>query len=453
MGPTTFKKPASLFPLLLYCDIYIYIFLAQIASSATTQSSSCFSCGSRSGEIVVMNAFTSGTMDSVLYSLKASLQRFRGERGFQRLLDAGRLTILSFLGEFEASQDAVFSKRAEAVMKTRQCLLDLNELFDTVDTINGTLVETFSRIIQTLEGFHKCCDVEAITRTEEAMMNERGEFEAKFQELRQQNAKLKESFLEFSTLKLTPKRMNHSAMEQVEQTFLDASRAVGASQTDLDVHRRRVQVREADLRRAQVSGDALETTIATRRLQEATRILEQAGTRHMDVVRRSMDNTKYALEQTSMASWSSSNVFFVQLGTLFNGFGESTKAIANTCCLIKNMQAVSKKISEEKGQALSDAQLAAARHVENNPPQPGPQQLTDLNQPRQPQNLALSSPYASAPAVYRCVHVSMYSAPVLCCTDRRTDFIRTGLMLPLLLLIEPQEWAISEFCDAVSIAL
>lgn len=306
----------------------------------------------------------------MLYSLKASLQKFKGERGFQRLLDTGRLTLLSFLGEFEASQDEVFSKRSEAVMKTRQCLADLNELFDAVDNISGNLVQTFGRIIQTLEEFHKCCDSELMKVSDEGV-DRQDEFEIKFRELREQNVKLRQTYQEFSSLKLTPKRMNSSAMEQVEKSFLDASRIVGSSQTDLNVHRRRVQVRESDLHKAQISGDQVAVQFAQNRLQDASSVLERVGTDHLNVVKIAMDKTKFSLEQTSMASWSSSNVFFAQLGSLFVGFGDSTKAIGNICCLIKNMQSVSKRISEEKGQALARAPGNNALHSD---PQPVPDQ-------------------------------------------------------------------------------
>lgn len=313
---------------------------------------------------------SSGNMDYMLYSLKASLQKFKGERGFQRLLDTGRLTLLSFLGEFEASQDEVFTKRSEAVMRTRQCLADLNELFDTVDNLSGSLVQTFSRIIQTLEEFHQCCDSELMKASVEGEMDRHDEFEVKFKELREQNAKLRQTYVEFSSLKLTPKRMNSSAMEQVEKSFLDASRIVGSSQTDLNVHRRRVQVRESDLQKAQMSGDQVAVQFAQNRVQEASRVLERVGTDHLNIVKIAMDKTKFSLEQTSMASWSSSNVFFSQLGSLFVGFGDSTRAIGNICCLIKNMQSVSKRISEEKGQALAKAPGHNVHHSD-------PQQLPD----------------------------------------------------------------------------
>lgn len=295
-------------------------------------------------------------MDYVLYSLKASLQKFTGEGGFKRLLDSSRLTLLSFLGEFESSQDEVFGKRRDAVMKTRQCLLDLNHHFDTVDEIGNTLIQTFSKIIATLNEFHKYCDKMGNDETDE--------FVLKFNDLRNQNAQLKKLYHEFSMLKVTPKRMNSSAVDTLESSFLEASRLVGSSQTGVDVHRRKVQVRQSELNRARNSGDTEAVEVATARLSQACNTLESVGANHFEVVKKAMETTHFALEQTSMSSWSSSNVFFSQLGDLFSGLCVSTKAIANICCLIKNMQTVSKKISEEKGQALEKFQ-AGARNLDS----------------------------------------------------------------------------------------
>lgn len=297
----------------------------------------------------------SPNMDYILYSFKASLQKFTGEGGFKRLLDSSRLTLLSFLGEFESSQDEVFTKRGDAVMKTRQCLLELNRHFDTVDEIGNTLIQTFGNIIATLDEFHKCCD--------KMGNNEEDDFFLKFEELRSQNVQLKKLYHEFSALKLTPKRMNSAAIEDLESSFLEASRLVGSSQTGIDVHRRKVQVRQANLNRAHQSGDTQAIQDATSRLSQASNTLESVGAQHFEVVKKAMEKTHFSLEQTSMSSWSSSNVFFAQLGDLFSGLCVSTKAIANICCLIKNMQTVSKKISEEKGQALEVAH-AAARNLD-----------------------------------------------------------------------------------------
>lgn len=289
-----------------------------------------------------------------MYSLQASLQKFKGERGFRRLLDAGRLTFLSFFGEFQASQNEVFEKRSEAVMTTRQCLMELNDLFDAVDSLGSQLLNTFDRIIETLEVFHSCCDNEIVSCTDdEAILESQRAFDLQFEELRKQNALLKASYTDFSIVKSTPKRINSAAMQQVESAFLDASKLVGGSQTDLDVHRRRVQVRENDLKKVQNTGNTQEIEYARTRLRDASETLEAAGHQHLCVVREAMDSTRFALEQVAMASWSSSNVFFAQLHPLFNGFGASTRSIANICCQIKNMQSVSKRISEEKAQALS----------------------------------------------------------------------------------------------------
>lgn len=293
----------------------------------------------------------SPNMDYLLYSFKASLQKFTGEGGFKRFLDTSRLTLLSFLGEFESSQDEVFTKRGEAVMKTRQCLIDLSHHYDTIDEIGNSLIQAFGSIVETLENFHKCCDL---------MENsDEDEFVLKFEDLRNQNIKLKKLFHEFSVLKLTPKRMNSSAIDALESSFLSASKLVGGSQTTVDVHRRKVQVRESDLNKAHQSGDEKAVEMAASRLSQETSILESVGAQHFESVKNAMEKTHFALEQTSMSSWSSSNVFFAQLGDLFSGLCDTTKAIANICCLIKNMQSVSKKISEEKGQALGEANPAA----------------------------------------------------------------------------------------------
>lgn len=287
------------------------------------------------------------SMDLVLYSLKASLQKYKGEGGLRRFLDTGRLNVLSFLGEFETTQDEAFTKRSEKMMKTRRCLSTLNDLFDSVDRLGSELSDVFSTIITTLHDFHQCCDnVEVV---------EQDDFEEKFNDLQRQNHELFRSIKEFSSLKATPKRMNCASIKQVEKCFLEASKIVGSSQTSLDVFRREVQVNEASLRKCQKSEDSVAVERALQKLENTTSAMEQLGVEHHEAVKVAMEKTTFALEQASMACWSSSNIFFSQLGDLFNGFGTSTRAIANICCLIKNMQSVSKRISEEKDQALSRA--------------------------------------------------------------------------------------------------
>lgn len=304
---------------------------------------------------------TRGIQD-LLYTLGTSLERFRGANGLQHLLTTGKLSLLSLFGVFERTRDEEYKKRSAAVNETRRCLLQFVDDFEGITESTENLVRKIDRLLGTLEQFHRCCDMEVDDRSNvgDSDAPPLGQY---FRQIREASSRLKGFLDDFSASKITCVDVTRTAIREIEKVNADMSCNVAAALTDFDRQRRRLQMKENELMHAMsraTSGENPAVRYAELNYVKESEALESLGRKYIDSLGNAMTATHFALEQSSMTGWASSNVFFVQLGQLFSELSAIGKAIAANLLSIKNSQKVSHQLSEEKRRILREQRAAAA---------------------------------------------------------------------------------------------
>ncbi|CBZ23795.1 conserved hypothetical protein [Leishmania mexicana MHOM/GT/2001/U1103] len=303
---------------------------------------------------------TRGIQD-LLYTLGTSLERFRGANGLQHLVTTGKLSLLSLFGVFERTRDEEYEKRSAAVNETRRCLLQLVDDFEGITESTAKLVQKVDRLLGTLEQFHCCCDMEVDGRANVSGSDvpQLGQY---FRQIREASSQLKGFLDDFSTSKTTCVDVTRTAIKEIEKVNTDTSCNVAAALTDFDRQRRRLQMRESEMMHAMSRSTSREdpaVRYAELNCVKESEALESLGRKYIDSLGNAMTATHFALEQSSMTGWASSNVFFVQLGQLFSELSTTGKAIAAHLLSIKNSQKVSHQLSEEKRRILQEQRAAA----------------------------------------------------------------------------------------------
>ena len=306
---------------------------------------------------------TSRSIEDLLYSLVTSLERFKGVNGLQRLVTTGKLSLLSLFGEFERTRDEVYEKRSAAVNNTRRCLIQIAYEFDGITGTVRKLMHEMDHLLNTLQNFHRTCDLELDDRST-AEDSDARQLLQDFEQIQEKNNKLRKSLNDFCACTGTCADLTRSAVNQLEEVQTHTSCDVSAALTDFDRQRRRVQVRENEMTNAMNRASSRQdpaVQFAEFNYLKESEALEGHGKRYIDSLAAAMTATTFALEQSSMTGWASSNVFFVQLGLLFQEVAEGSKAIAANLLSIKNSQKVSRQLTDEKREFLQ-RQRAAMRH-------------------------------------------------------------------------------------------
>ncbi|GET90524.1 hypothetical protein, conserved [Leishmania tarentolae] len=299
---------------------------------------------------------TTRGVQHLLYTLGASLGRFRGENGLQHLVSTGKLSLLSLFGVFERTRDEEYEKRSIAVSETRRCLLQLVDDFEEISGETEKLMGKIHRLLGTLEQFHRCCDMEVNDRAN-ASDSYLPQLEKYFRHIQESGSQLRGFVEDFSASKTTCVDLTRTAIKEIEKVDADTSCDVAAALADFDRQRRRLQVKENEVLHAMSGATSREdpaVRYAELNCMKEAEALESFGRKYIDSLGNAMMATHFALEQSSMTGWASCNVFFVQLGQLFSEMSASGKAIAENLMSIKNSQKVSHQLSEEKRRILQE---------------------------------------------------------------------------------------------------
>lgn len=348
---------------------------------------------------------TTKSVDELLYSLGTSLQQFKGQNGLQRFINAGKLSLLSFVGDFEETHDQLFTKRTDSLSNTRRCLLTLNDLFEDVTRYATKMAGKVEQITKTLDQFHECCDLE-LDNPEYAENSGNAVGEEKLREMAKLSAEMNRALNEFCSSASTCESLNASTVAQLERVDKETSGSVGKAQTDFDAQRRRTQLKEDDVNRLRSGGNYPGREVlrlAEFGLQRENEALQVVGDEYFISLQEAMTSTSFSLEQTCMATWASSNVFFVQFGTFLKEFETRIHATGKLLIDIKNSQHVSKQIGVERAARLAALHprgtvpipAAAEAAVSSPTPTGNAAELENLFGP--PVSLA-STPYADASA-------------------------------------------------------
>lgn len=317
----------------------------------------------------------------MFFSLNSTLQKFKGDDGLQRLFSAGKLSLYSLMGDFQQTKDELFERRTSCVLNTRRCLRQLDEQFDGIVRTTDKLVTQISGVFATLESFHHHCDLELEYETE-TYQEDTQQFDRCFASVKEAERKMRQAMGEFSSANMTCKSLNAGAVTQLEGVDAASITEVGRAQMELDLHRRKVQVLEADMAKLQSrqgmvnEGDFVAAQMG---LQRETDELQVVGDSYVETLRRAMQSTSFALEQTSMTGWSCCNVFFVQLSTMLNELRDNTAGAASIFSTIKNSQNVSKRITQEK-RSLHEARQQTCSDGMQGAGQPAPEILAPAPQ-------------------------------------------------------------------------
>ncbi|KAG5497424.1 hypothetical protein JIQ42_03910 [Leishmania sp. Namibia] len=304
---------------------------------------------------------TSRGIQELLYTLGISLERFKGTNGLQHLVTTSKLSLLSLLGVFERTKDETYQKRATAVSETRRCLLRLVDDFDQVAGSTERLVRKIDRLVGTLEQFHRCCDMEIDDRlsADDPGVRQLGQG---FRQICEANSHLKGSLDEFSASRVTCTDLTRSVIVEIERVGAETSCDVAAALAAFDDQRRRVQMKENEVAHAMsraTSGEDPAVRFVEFNYAKELETLDSLGRKYIDSLGNAMTATHFALEQSSMTGWASSNIFFAQLGQLLSEISASGKAIAASLLSIKNAQKVSHQLTEEKQRILQEQRATA----------------------------------------------------------------------------------------------
>ncbi|EPY33245.1 hypothetical protein STCU_00534 [Strigomonas culicis] len=308
-------------------------------------------------------AKTTNAIDDLVFNLSSALGQFKGDNGVGRLLTAGKLSLLSLMGEFDKTNDALFERRSNSVQNTRRCLVRLNEEFSSVLKHMDKVVSKVDSIVSIMHEFHESCDLEILSENANQQRDEGLRFKNLFADLDKVNATVQKIFADFHSNQTTCVQMNANSVQELGAIHNEVNTDVKRKQTDFDMLRRRVQVKQSEFERLRASGQphnaAVQNAEAT--LREAAADVEVIGDSYLLEIQKGMDATRFALEQTTMSGWASINVFFVQLTTFMKDMSESTASIGNIAKVIKNEQQVSKELGEEK-RRLEAVQVRAQQH-------------------------------------------------------------------------------------------
>jgi hypothetical protein len=187
--------------------------------------------------------------------------------------------------------------------------------------------------------------------------------------------------------------ISKTSIRQMDETYVKTTSAVDRAQTAFDVKRRETAAtaKEVEALKAEIaelkssnrgvavsnssSSSSCGSKIAAKTAQleqkeallsEQCQMQERLLRLYRGAVHEGMKNLHFGLEQVSMSTWSTYNIFFSQLGSFFSDATVETKRAAKALVELKNAQNVARVISEEKKQRLLKAAAAAPSSVRAN---------------------------------------------------------------------------------------
>ncbi|RNF26529.1 uncharacterized protein Tco025E_01302 [Trypanosoma conorhini] len=330
-----------------------------------------------------MSSLRSSTreVENILHDVGASLRKFQGSKGLRCLLDQGKLSLLSAMGEFKQSSDAIYDTRMKVVSQTRVTILKLSDCFDAVGKTVETLFLQLGELLSELHQFKEICE-NHLEMTNEVPSEDTG-----FSDINSMRIEFAALSRELSNdIRINCCGIQSSSLEQIDKVYMDAKFGVGRAQTAFDATRRKAQVCEAELLATRSSGSADQVKQMEFKLHSLLERLHESGDQYQEALQGSMKNTSFILEQVSMATWAAANVFFLQLGTFFKDVMSRCDVLAGALSSVKNNRGVSRKINLEKQSAAAAAAsyissataISRPEEEKNGPTTPPSHEVVDL---------------------------------------------------------------------------
>ncbi|ORC93455.1 uncharacterized protein TM35_000013320 [Trypanosoma theileri] len=288
-------------------------------------------------------------VESVIRDVGVSLHQYRGPDGLRLLMEQGKLSILSAFGEFRKSNDEIYNSRMKVVSRTRSAIMKLSDQFDAVGNTITTLTTQLDELFAGLQRFTEVCEKHLEgTNVEPADFSELSNIRSSSTKIRVLGHDLA------SNIKTNSCGIHSSSLEQIDSIYSEVKCEVSRAQTIFDVQRRQVEVSESELAKIQdLNPDR--ARMAEYKHRRSLETLQGGSEQYHAALQSGMEKTSFVLEQASMATWSASNVFFLQLSMFFKDlFGECEK-VAGILANIKNNRKVSQRINSEKRAAANAA--------------------------------------------------------------------------------------------------
>ncbi|RNE97801.1 hypothetical protein TraAM80_09134 [Trypanosoma rangeli] len=332
-------------------------------------------------------------VESILHDVGASLRQFQGSNGLRCLFDQGKLSLLSAMGEFKQSSDAIFDTRMKVVSQTRVSILKLSDYYAAVGKTVETLFLQIDDLLSELYHFKEICENHL------EMTNECASEDAGFGSINSMKIKLGALSRELvSDIRTNCCGIQASSLEQIDKIYMSAKCDVGRAQTAFDVKRRNAQVYEEELFVTRSKGSQNQVKQMEFKLHSLLERLHESGNQYHDALRDNMKKTSFLLEQTSMTTWSAANVFFLQLGTFFKDAMSGFEVLVGAFSSVKNNLDVSRRINLEKQAAAASAVAATSffyatatprqNEEEAGPTMPLTHELVDLFSPQRDDGFA-----------------------------------------------------------------
>ncbi|KAH9598875.1 hypothetical protein LSM04_003143 [Trypanosoma melophagium] len=293
-------------------------------------------------------------VENVIRDMGVSLHQYRGPDGLRLLMEQGKLSVLSAFGEFKKSNDEIYNSRMKVVSRTRSSIMKLSDQFDAVGDTIGILTTQLDTLLVELQKFTEVC---------EKHLEETGLEPADFSELSDiQSSSTKIRLLGHdlsSNIKVNSCGIESASLEQIDSVYSEVKSEVARAETIFDVQRRQTEVYESELTKNQSCTDPDRARMAKYKHLRSLEALQGSGEQYHAALRKGMEKTLFVLEQASMATWSASNVFFLQLSGFFKDLITECEQVAGVLANVKNNRRVSRRINSEKRAAAAAAAATA----------------------------------------------------------------------------------------------
>jgi hypothetical protein len=338
----------------------------------------------------------------LLYTAEAQLKN----ASLQDLVDRGRVAALGALGmlgeaaQTTPSRDIIYQHRLRGVHRTRRIVEKIDKEFSALVSDTAALGLRFGKLCTLLNSFRNCCDVHillSIDEEQELAQKEAAndgfvdidlEGEARSlekslaerhddQRIEEFQSKMKRMIAELrETVDTNCKGICQATLSDLDLTHHSVVHTVTQAETAADLQRHKVDsakraikklrdeintfpdgTRNKSLRVMQL--EQTEASLANK-VDESNSLQQEC----QHAVLEGRSKLHFSLEQCSMSTWSMYNIFFSQMTNFFDEAAKESSTVSKAFASLKNMQGVSRRITEEKRQRMA--------HAEARPPTPPP---------------------------------------------------------------------------------
>lgn len=312
---------------------------------------------------------------------------------FQDIVNRGKVAAwnaMGMLGEDQtAARDVVYQHRLRGLHRTRRIVEQIDKEFSQLVTDTAALGVRFSKLCTLLNNFRNCCDVHILLSVEEEQeialketandgfvdvadmvtvrSNDKTASEREDdQKIQLFQTKMKRMIAELrETVEVNCKGICQATLADLDRAHHEVVHDVTQAETAVDLQRHKVESAKRSLRKLKEEVNTFSD--GTRSKAQRVMQLEQGeaglGAKmeeshnlqlaYQQAVLQGRSNLHFALEQSSMSTWSMYNIFFSQMTNFFDEAARESQTVAKAFTSLKNMQSVSKRISEEKRQRLA----------------------------------------------------------------------------------------------------